>query len=381
MRMIARRLATRLAMGLAIVLAMSCTAEAADAVLQSTTEGELPVKSIQAISFAPEGVLLIGDGQGAQILAVATGDTKQQPAVSEKIANVPQAIAQRLGTTTGGVEILDLAVNPASGKVYLALRKQDDKQYLVVSLDGTGKVSALDFANAKYARLDLASAGDSQVNAVTDVAWADDRVVAAGRANDAFTSKIFVIEAPLKHESSSNSYSAETYHVSHRKWETKAPMSVVLPFRDGDQTYVVGAFSCTPVVKYPIDALQPGAVVKGQSVIELGSGNRPIDMFVYEKNGKSYVLSNTFRFHHGRKPFGPSPYWTVKFEQSLLGEDENINEKALFRLKGYDPATEQIEMVDSFHGVTQMDKLGDDSAVVLRETEDKKIDLEVLPLP
>ncbi len=368
-------------MACCVAASLATQAIAADNVLGTTTEGAVPLKSIQVIAFAPQGVLLIGDGQGAQLLAVDTGDTKLAPSLNQRIDNLPQAIAQRLGTTSAGVEIIDLAVNPASHKIYVAVRKQDDKQYAVIVIDSAGKLSALDLSQAKYARLDLASAGDSKVSAVTDVAWADDRIVAAGRANDAFSSKIFVIGAPLKHESASTSFSAETYHVSHRKWETKAPMSVVLPLRDNDRTYVVGAFSCTPVVKYPLDSLQPGAVVKGESVIELGSGNRPIDMFVYEKNGQPFVLANTFRFHHARRPFGPSPYWTVKFEQGLLEEDEAINEKAINRLKGYDPATERIQMVESFHGVTQMDKLDDATAVVLRLTDKDQTDLEILPLP
>lgn len=116
-------------------------------------------------------------------------------------------------------------------------------------------------------------------------------------------------------------------------------------------------------------------------MIELGSGNRPIDMFVYEKGGKSYVLSNTFRFHHERKPFGPSPYWTVKFEQELLSEGDAVNENAILRLKGSGkPATDKIEMVEAFHGVMQMDKLDETHALVLRQVEEG-VRLEVLPLP
>ena len=84
------------------------------------------------------------------------------------------------------------------------------------------------------------------------------RIVAAGRSNEEFASKIFSIAAPLSHAQKTSSFSAETYHVAHGRWETKAPMSVVIPLKEDGKTYVVGAFSCTPVVKYPIDALQPG---------------------------------------------------------------------------------------------------------------------------
>lgn len=116
-------------------------------------------------------------------------------------------------------------------------------------------------------------------------------------------------------------------------------------------------------------------------MIELGSGNRPVDMFVYEKGGKPFVLANTFRFHHSRKPFGPSPYWTVKFQQGLLSGDAAVNEKAVRRLKaGYEPATDRIEMVASYHGVMQMDRLGKSHALAIQDTG-KGLQLVALDLP
>ncbi len=348
-------------------------------VLGKTTQGNPDLKSIDVISFAPQGVLLIGDGRGSQVVAVRTGDldsakpfTKAIPAIDGKLAGV-------IGAKANGIEILDLAVNPSSGKAYFAIRKQDDKSYLLLTVDGKGEIGEFSLEKVDYARVSLTSV-KSTINRVTDVAWADTQLVAAGRSADQFTSKIFAVDTPLAHDAKGNVYSAETYHVQHRRWETKAPMSVLVPFRENDRQYVVGAFSCTPVVKYPLDALKPDAKVKGSSVLELGSGNRPIDMFTYEKNGKPYVLTNTFRFHHKRKAFGPSPYWTVKFEQGILAEKEKINEKALLRLKGYDPATDRVQMVEAFHGVRQMAQLGDDKALVLKEGKNG-LTLAALDLP
>ena len=54
-------------------------------VLKKTTTGKLKLKSINVISFAPQGVLLIGDGAGSQIIAVQTGDTSPQPRLAKKI--------------------------------------------------------------------------------------------------------------------------------------------------------------------------------------------------------------------------------------------------------------------------------------------------------
>lgn len=375
--MLSFRFCVAVAVGAALLSPVAVQAR----VFSKTTTGKPDIKSINVIGFAPEGVLLIGDGAGAQIFAIQTGDLKPQGTLSGKIADIKTKLGGRLGTTAKGIEIIDLAVNPASGKAYLAVRKQDDKRYVILTVDGSGKIGELELDKVTYARIALVAGGKARISRVTDVAWADDRIIAAGRSNEAFVSKIFSIDAPLSHDDTSATYNAESYHVSHRRWETKAPMSVLIPIKEDGKTYVIGAFSCTPIVKYQIDALQPGATVKGISVIELGSGNRPLDMFVYEKGGKAYVLTNTFRFHHKRKPFGPSPYWTVKFEQSLLLEKEKVNEKAVRRLlKNSKPATDKIQLVETFHGVMQMDKLDDKRALVLRQT-DKGVDLEALLLP
>ena len=40
-------------------------------------------------------------------------------------------------------------------------------------------------------------------------------------------------------------YSAETYHVAHGKWETKAPITSFVPLEENGKHYVVGSFACT----------------------------------------------------------------------------------------------------------------------------------------
>jgi hypothetical protein len=366
------------AITLAALFTMTPVTRAEDVIEKSIT-GSPHLKSINVITFAPQGVLLVGDGAGAQVVAIKTGDTQKQPQLKRAITNIEARLAAPLGAKAEGISIIDMAVNPASGVAYFAVRRQDDKSLAILTVNGAGEVGELELEKVEFAAVQL-KAGDAKVTAVTDVAWADSQIVAAGRSNEEFASKIFSIAAPLSHAQKTSSFSAETYHVAHGRWETKAPMSVVIPLKEDGKTYVVGAFSCTPVVKYPIDALQPGAEVKGISMIELGSGNRPLDMFVYEKNGKPYVLASTFRFHHKRRPFGPSPYWTVKFEQSLLVGDKATNEKAVRRLKGNQPATPRIEMVEAFHGVKLMDRLGPAHALVVRETKKGSV-FEPLALP
>lgn len=369
------------AWALAWSLALAAPALAAPEVLKKTADGAASVQSIDVLSFGPDGVLFIGDGKGAQVVAVATDDTQPGAKFSAKIEGFGARLAERLGTKPDGIEIIDLAVNPASGRAYVAVRKQDDKSYAIITVDGAGKIGEWTLEKVRYARLSL-SDGKTTITKVNDVAWAGDRLLVSATANDEFASKIFVVPGPLSDNEQGAGHSAETYHVQHRRWETRAPMTALIPYRQDGKTYVVGAFACTPVVRYAVDDLQPGAEVKGESVLEIGSGNKPLDMFTYEKDGRGYVLANTFRFHHQKRPYGPSPYWTVRFDRDLLGETTNVNEKALFRLaSNSEPATPKAQMIDTFHGVTQMDLLDGGRALVLRLDASGRVDLEPVALP
>lgn len=353
-----------------------------NAVFKSTATGDPGIKSIDVISFGPQGLLLIGDGKGGQIIAVDTGDTTAKPWTVDAIDKIDEKLAGRLGTTAKGIELKHLAVNPASGTAYVALLKQDDKKPLLMTVDGSGKIGEFALDNVKHVRVPLQTA-KGPVLKITDIAFADDRVLAAAQSNEEFASKVFSIPVPLDPKAKTSSFSTETYHVSHRRWETKAPLSTLMPFEENGKKYVVGAFACTPVVKYPLDDIKPDAPVKGTSVVELGNGNRPLNMFIYEKDGKSYVLMNTFRMFHQRKPFGPSPYLTMRLDLSLLRENDKINEKAVLRLDGKDePATDKIQLVEAYHGVVHLDKLDKDRALVMRQDpKNGEMTLTALALP
>ena len=367
---------------LAAITALHGHAADAPKVLHNPVKGTPEIGKIDVISFAPNATLLIGDAAKSQILAIETGDTSEVSGDYQPVPGVQKKIAGMVGAPEKGVEIIDLAVNPDSRRLYIAVRKQDDRAHLILTMTPDGALEHFQIEDISHVRIPIPKGAEAPINTLTDVTWARDRIVAAARCKEEFASKIFAAEAPLRHDAAGQMYSAETYHVAHGKWETRAPMSVLIPYEEEDGSlYIVGAFSCTPVVKYPIESLQPGAKIKGISQIELGSGNRPLDMFAYDKSGdgEASVLTNTFRFHHEKRPFGPSPYWACRFDQDLLSAKET-NEQAIRRLKGNDPATEKIQMAEPFHGVVQMDRLDDENALALRET-DAGLELVTLALP
>ncbi|SVA40636.1 uncharacterized protein METZ01_LOCUS93490, partial [marine metagenome] len=124
-----------------VALSAASTFAKAPQVLSKTTKGNPALKAIDVISFAPQGVLLIGDGQGSQVVAVRTGDLAPAKPLAKAIPAIDAKLAGVIGAKANGIEILDLAVNPASGKAYFAIRKQDDKSHLILTVDGKGKIA------------------------------------------------------------------------------------------------------------------------------------------------------------------------------------------------------------------------------------------------
>src|SRR5262245_11208312 len=258
---------------------LACLMLAAE--VRAEEQGDPKLKSIEAINFGAGGLLLIGDGRGAQVIAVQTGDTKAISWKKTEIDDIQSELAGRLGANAKGIQIIKVAVNPASHTAYFAVRKLDGKQDLILTLDGIGKIREFSLADVKYTRYALPP-DKSPITKITDITAAGDRILVAAQANETFASKIYVIS-----ETKATCVSTETYHVAHNAWETRAPIRTIIPYEEAGKRFLVGAFTCTPIVKYYLDDIQSGDKVKGQSIIELGAGNHPLKIFTYEKKGQT----------------------------------------------------------------------------------------------
>jgi len=355
-------------------LALVCAASFAQA-----DQGNPKLKSIEAIRFGPNGTLIIGGG--SDVVTVETGDSKETTWTKTEIANVDQLLAGKLGLTAKDIEIRRIAVNPASKKVYVAVRSLKANQYAILTIDGAGKVDEFSLENVKYNRYPLAL-GQKAVSKITDLTWAGGKIVVATSAGDVFHSRVFTITPGAKDVFAS--FATETYHVGHGGWETKAPIQCLMPYEDGSKTGVVGSFTCTPIVKYSLDDSKPDVKVKGISVVELGTGNTPRSMFTYEKDGKKFILINVAR-NNKQPAFGfPSGYWVARVDFDMLKETSNVNEKAPWRVKGKDgkaaEAFERAAVAKEYFGTHYMDRLDSTRAVVIRDAA-KSRDLNVLMLP
>ena len=361
------------------LLQAGVTKEAASKYLKDVQKGNPDFKSVGKITFGPGGLLVVADPAKATITVIDTHDVGPLKKLEQKVSKVDVAVASSLGVEPSQIDIADMAVNSLSGNVYLAVNRKTDGQAAILMINAQGKVKNFDLSEVDYIQVALPGGKDSKIRNITGVALASDRLLAAAQSNEEFANKIYSIPLPLTHGTSADIYSAETYHVAHRKWETKAPIQSFVPYSNKGKNYIVGAFTCTPIAKFPLDELQSGSKVKGTSVVELGTGNRPLDMLTYESDGKEWLLTNTFRVHWKKSMYGPSKWWGVRVNMDYL-DAEDINEEAARRDVKQKTGPDGIEIVDQLSGAVHIDKLQKKEIVVLRDN-DGHFDLEITELP
>ena len=340
-------------------------------------QGNPKLKTIEAIAFGPKGLLLIAGG--AQVVSVETGDTTPSKWSKTEIADIDQVLAGKLGLQAKDIEVRKLAVNPASGKAYIALQSLTTKANVILTIDGAGNVAEFPLDDVKYTSYTLAAPKVS-ITKVTDIAWAGGKIVAATQATDKFTaSRVFTIN-PTAKDGAPTQISTKTFHVGHNQWETHAPLRVLMPYEENGKASVVGSFTCTPVVRYNIDDAKDDDQVVGNSVVELGQGNTPRGMFAYERDGKNFILVSVGR-NNKQPAFGfPSAYWVARVDADLLKETTNINQKAPWRIGGKNLVGDRVEVAKDYFGVLQMDRLDATRALAIVESKGS-LSLRALPLP
>lgn len=339
-------------------------------------EGKPALKSAGPLAFGPEGILFIADTKSAAIFAVATGDTK--PASDSKplkVDGINQKIAALLGTSAEQILIDDMAVNPISRRAYLAVSRGHGPEAVPVIVrvgtDAQPEVMALD--KVPFIKGDLPDApvegvtgqGNRQSNprreSITDIAFLEDRVLVAGLSNEEFASTLRAVPFPFKKVA--NGTSVEIYHGAHGKFETRAPVRTFVPFNVGNEPQLLAAYTCTPLVQFPISDLKPGAKIRGKTIAELGNRNRPLDMIVYQKGGKDYLL------------LANSSRGIMKIDTDQIEKAESITTKVADK-KGL-----PYQTIESWKGVDQLDRLDAQHALVLRRAEGSAINLESMELP
>jgi len=132
---------------------------AADKAEKAPTAGlekaSITLKSAGPLAFGPQGILFIGDPQGATIYAVDTGDRTASTSTDKpKVEGVNEKVASLLGAEASEVRIADLAVNPVSGNTYLSVArgKGPKAAAVVVKVGRDGKLTSSPWPTSSRAR-------------------------------------------------------------------------------------------------------------------------------------------------------------------------------------------------------------------------------------
>jgi hypothetical protein len=354
------------------VLLVAASATAADL---GMTVGTAELKSAGPLAFGPNGILFVGDPLGAAIFAIDTQDTAGN-ADSAKFAipGIDGQVAGLLGTTADEILIQDIAVNPASGAVYLSVSRGrgPDAAPVIVRVDESGDLKVVSLEKVPFAKAELTNApenrvtgegrrrGNQRLESITDLMYLDGKVYVAGLSNEEFASKLRSIPFPFQRDIADTSI--EIFHGAHGRWETASPVRTFTAYNVDDTANLLAAYQCTPLVKIPIDMLVPGEKVTGKTVAELGNRNRPLDMVVYEKDGEDFLLmANNAR-------------GLMKVSLDEISAVEAITERVP------DIAGLEYDTIENADGIVQLDRLNKDNVVVLIQS-DNGHSLSTMALP
>jgi hypothetical protein len=373
-----------LALALSVAYAFSTAASVEDG---GFTTGAPDIRSMSALAFGPEGVLFIGDGKAGAIFAVDLND--KEPNGGKDALTVPNLegkIAAFLGTSRDDVMIHDMAANPISQNVYLAVsrgRGQWDQEWLLpndiadasvlVKVDSYGALSEVPLKEVRFAQAALPNPVSPdkkhewkegiplRTDTITDISYSEGTLYVAGLSNEEFAAALWRFPYPFTGKAAATTL--ENYHGAHGQFETEAPIRTFVPYALGGKDHILAAYLCTPLVTFPLADLKDGEHVKGRTVAEFGSGNYPLDMLVYKKDGREKLL-----IANSDLPF------LIVDPRDIESYEGAIAEPTKTYVAGvrYEPR--------SGAGIQQMDLLNPETIVTLRRHPGGNLDLVSLPV-
>src|SRR5207248_453796 len=148
----------------------------------------------------------------------------------------------------------------------------------------------------------------------------------------------------------------------HGQFETRAPVRTFVPYQINGQAHLLAAYTCTPLVQFALSDLKPGAKIQGKTIAEFGNRNRPLDIIVYQKDGKDYLL------------MANSTRGVIKVAAEQITPGAESITAHVSDTKGL-----KFEKI-AWEGITQLDKLDARNALVVRATGNV-MNLETVALP
>lgn len=360
-----------LSIGMVVAL-LSMAAFAPAAHRWGLKEGKPELKSAGQLAFGPDGILFIGDAMGAQVVAVDTADAKVvSPRPNRNIEHLGDKLT-KMADGQSPVAVNDLAVNPLSGNIYLSVSVGEAKSPGIIRIDGKGDASWFSLENVPFLKATLPNPPEDKVvgegprarnrrpEAITDMAYVDGKLLVAGLTSEQASSKIR--EFPFPFADREIGTNIEIYHGNHGRFEDNAAVRTFIPMTIDGVPSILAGFTCTPLVRFPLESLESGEKVRGTTVAELGNRNQPLDMVAYSSGGETYLLmSNTAR-------------GVMKISTKNIGRATGITEPV------GGTAGQEYETIQDLEGTVQFDRLTEDRIVVIQQ-KDGVLTLRTVQLP
>jgi hypothetical protein len=345
---------------------------AVDVPVQAASGGP-EMTSIGPMTFGPGDVLFAADTQAATVYAMTLGAGRE--AASNGVAPVEaidQKIAALLGSDAKEITVADMAVHPRTKNAYIAVMRGQgvDARPALLRVDGAGRLAVVPFEGMSYTKVTLPNAPTAGANpqrdprrqSITDMAFTDGQLFVAGLSSEEFASKLRAVKYPFA--SADSGTSVEIFHGNHGQLETRSPVFAFVPYRIDNTPHLIAGYVCTPLVKFPVASLQSGTKVVGTTIAELGNRNRPLDMVVYKKDGREFLLmSNSAR-------------GVMKIPTDGFAAAAPITQPVKTETGGV-----AYETITSMKGIEQLDLLDAARTLVLARVEGGALNLATAPLP
>lgn len=250
------------------------------------------LKSISVLTFGPDNTLFVADSYGAAIHAYDAAAAENPMAQAGfNLRNLDSALADLLGVGAQDVRVQDLAIHPVSKEAYLAVQYVSGDGYVPVIvianqsgdlrvMDTDTPSSSLTISNTFEDDFKFFDRLDARSLTFTDLDFHKGNLYVSGLSNADFASTLW--SAPYPFTGSASTSSVEIYHTTHNQQETRAPIRTMSIQEINGVDTVIAAYTCTPLVTFPLADVQDGAHISGKTIAEMGYGNTPIDLLSYQ---------------------------------------------------------------------------------------------------
>ena len=332
--------------------------------------GAVTWQSAGAMTFGTEGTLFIADSRGGKLYALKIEDSKVERDTGRfSVGELDAKVAAVLGTTPRELRFNDMAVNQATGNIFLTVSRGlgDNAAPALVKVSARGEVSLVDVDRIRFSETALPASPSRDAKtpwgqpqwmlSITDLNFVDGELWVAGLSNEQFASALRRVPFPFNANGALTT--VEIYHTSHNKWETAAPIEAFLPITINGKSLIVAGYGCAPLATFSQADIRSQRHLRGRTVAEMGGGSRPTDIISFANNGKTTVLvANSHRT-------------LMRFDAAELvgGAELTTPVDAAYKSAGvpYQPI--------SSAGVMQIDDFGPTVLVLQRNIESGSVDL------